>query len=300
MMSAEEKRSKLALLASMLIFGTIGIFRRNIPMPSSILAMVRGLIGTVVLILFVFLKRDRLSWKNIKANLVYLVVSGVLIGFNWILLFESYQYTSVATATLCYYMAPIFVVLCSPLLLKERLTIKKVICVIVALGGMVLVSGIFEAGFSGTGEFKGVLFGLGAAVLYASVVLLNQKIQNVSAYEKTIMQLGSAAVVLLPYTSVTEDFSSLRFTVEIVVLLLFVGIVNTGIAYALYFSSMKDLNAQTVALFGYIDPVVAIILSAVILGERMNLLEITGAVLILCATLVSELPEKKSKYKDKK
>lgn len=292
-MNIEEKKSKLALLTSMLIFGTIGIFRRHIPIPSSVLAMARGAVGTVVLVIFVFLKGDKISWKNIKANLGYLVVSGALIGFNWILLFESYRYTSVATATLCYYMAPIFVVVCSPFILKERFTSKKVICVIVSLVGMVLVSGILNTGFSGSSELKGVVLGLGAAVLYASVIFLNQKIKDISAYDKTIMQLGSAAVVLIPYTVATEDFSEIQLTPLMVGLLLFVGIVNTGIAYALYFSSMKALNAQTVALFGYIDPVVAIILSALILGESMGAAEMIGAVLILCATLVSELPERK-------
>lgn len=294
-MSKMEKQSKLALIFSMCIFGTIGIFRRYIPLPSGFLAMSRGFIGMLFLVGFVIIKGDKISWSAIGKNLKAILLSGAMIGFNWILLFESYQYTSVATATLCYYMAPVFVILMSPILLKEKLTWKKLICIFVTLIGMVFVSGVLESGFSGIGELKGILLGLGAAVLYASVIILNKKIKDISAYDKTIMQLGTAAVVLIPYAFWVEDISGITFSGISIVMLLVVGIIHTGIAYAMYFGSMKDLKAQTVALFSYIDPIVAIILSAVILHEGMSLVELIGAILVLGATMVSELPEKTGK-----
>jgi len=286
-------KSKLSLILSMFIFGTIGIFRRYIPLPSSILAMTRGFIGVIFLLIFMAIKKEKFGLKEIKDKLFILCFSGALIGFNWILLFEAYNYTTVATATLCYYMAPVFVIMASPILFKEKLTLKKLFCVIVALAGMVLVSGVIETGFSGIGELKGVLLGLGAAVLYASVVLMNKKTAGLSAYSKTAIQLGSAAIVLLPYTIFTEDFSKLEFVPLTIIMLIVVGVVHTGVTYALYFGSMDNLKAQTVAIFSYIDPVVAIILSAIILDEKMSVLGIIGAVLVLGSTLVSELPSKK-------
>lgn len=231
--------------------------------------------------------------ESIKKHLKILLISGGFIGLNWVLLFESYRYTSVAVATLCYYMAPIFVMLVSPVLLKEKLTVKKVFCVIVALVGMVFVSGVLDGGIKDISELKGILFGLGAAALYASVVMMNQKLRAVPTYDKTIMQLGAAAVVLIPYILLAEDLSAVAMTPLIFVMLLIVGVVHTGIAYALYFGSMNGLKAQTVALFSYIDPIVAIILSALFLKEPMTIYSGIGAVLVLGATMISELPEKK-------
>ncbi|MBQ3509926.1 MAG: DMT family transporter [Peptococcaceae bacterium] len=278
------------MIAAMTIFGTIGIFRKYIPLPSSLLALARGIIGTAFLLLLVLvIKRDKLSTEAIRRNLVFLVISGALIGFNWILLFEAYQYTTVATATLCYYMAPVIVVLVSPFLFKERLTPLKAVCVAVALAGMVFVSGIPQSGFAGMSELKGILLGLGAATFYAIVVILNQYIKDISAYDKTIMQLGTAAVALLPYTLLTENFADITFTPVSIIMLIFVGIVHTGIAYTLYFGSMSGLKAQTIALFSYIDPVVAIILSALILQENIGLWGVIGAVMVLGSTMVSEL-----------
>jgi RarD protein len=285
-----NNKDKMMMIGAMTIFGTIGIFRKYIPLPSSLLALARGIIGTAFLLFLVLaVKRDKLSVEAIKRNFVFLVVSGAFIGFNWILLFEAYQYTTVATATLCYYMAPVIVVLVSPFLFKERLTLLKAICVAVALAGMVFVSGIPQSGFGGMSELKGILLGLGAATLYAIVVILNQYIKDIPAYDKTIMQLGTAAIAILPYTLLTENFADITFTPVAVCMLFFVGIVHTGIAYTLYFGSMSGLKTQTIALFSYIDPVVAIILSAVILQENIGLWGVIGAVMVLGSTMVSEL-----------
>ena len=289
---SEENSARAKLALSMFIFGTIGIFRRGIVLPSSIIAMVRAVVGTLFLLGLILAKRQKIDREAVRKNLWLLILSGILLGFNWILLFEAYQYTSVATATLCYYMAPIFIILASPLLLKEKLTLRKGLCVVVALGGMVLVSGFAETGINGIGEMKGVLFGLAAAVFYASVVLLNKGIRDISAYDKTIMQLGIAAVVLLPYTLLTENWSTLSFDTNTVVMLLIMGIVHTGFAYAMYFGTTRVLSAQTLALFSYIDPIVAVLLSALVLKESMSVLSLVGAVAVLGSTIVSELPEK--------
>ena len=289
----KETNAKASLILAMVIFGTIGIFRKYIPLPSGIVACARGLLGVVFLLVFIKIKKIKMDREAIKKHLWILLVSGGFIGLNWVLLFESYRYTSVAVATLCYYMAPIFVMIVSPFLLKEKLTVKKVVCVIVALIGMVFVSGVLDGGISDIFELKGILFGLGAAALYATVVMMNQKLGNVPTYDKTIMQLGAAAVVLIPYILFVEDLSAVVLTPLIVFMLIIVGVVHTGIAYALYFGSMNGLKAQTVALFSYIDPIVAIILSAMFLKEPMTIYSAIGAVLVLGATMISELPEKR-------
>ena len=283
----------LQLSLSMFIFGTIGIFVRHIPFPSSVIALARGGIGMLFLLLVVFLSKQKLSASDIRRNLLPLCLSGFFLGFNWILLFEAYRYTTVATATLCYYLAPVFVILVSPLILKEKLTAKKLICIGIALMGLICVSGVMEGGLPGFAEAKGILLGLGAALLYATVMFLNKKLSPIPAYDKTILQLGSASLVLMPYLLLSGGFSISQLTLAQWLLLGLVGILHTGIAYALYFGAMKDLSAKTMAIFSYLDPVIAVILSAVILQESMTLWGIVGTILILGSALYSELPDRK-------
>ena len=288
-----KNRALISLVSSMIIFGTIGIFRRYIPLSSSVIAFARGIIGFTFLLFFLWVTKKPFSMKKIGKSFLPLCFSGALIGFNWILLFEAYNFTSVATATLCYYMAPVFVIIASPFLFGEKLGTTTIICVIGAFIGMVFVSGIVENGFSIGSDIKGVLFGLGAAVLYASVVMMNKKTAEIPSFEKTVIQLGSAAVTILPYILFTEDLSAIELNTKTLVLLLFVGIVHTGISYAIYFGSIGKLPAQTAAIFSYVDPVSAIILSAVFLDEKLTVYGALGALLILGSAVLSEIEKKK-------
>jgi drug/metabolite transporter (DMT)-like permease len=210
-----------------------------------------------------------------------------MLGLNWILLFEAYRYTTVAVATVCYYMAPSIVMIAAPFILHERLTLRKGICVITALAGIILISGVGQN--SGTGDLTGILCGLGAACFYAGIILLNKKLSGLTAYDRTIVQLGIAAILLIPYTLCTEDFTALAIAPIVLILLAVIGIVHTGIAYVLYFGSIPYLKAQTVAIFSYTDPIFAILLSALFLQEPLGLISICGAVLVLGSTFISEI-----------
>lgn len=290
----KQAAARAKVILSMFIYGTIGVFVRYIPLPSSLIAMVRGLLGAPFLLLVMLAQKKRLSGPAIRRNLPLLCVLGVLLGVNWILLFESYRFTTVATATLCYYTAPIFIVAASPFLLRERMTLRKLLCVFTALAGMVFVSGAAEKGIPSLSEIRGVLLALGAAVLYAAIVMLNKKLKDISAFDRTIMQLAISALVLLPYNLLSGSFQGISLSAFSALMLLVVGVVHTGLAYYLYFGSMEDLKSQTLAILSYIDPVVAVLLSALILGEKLGLFGLIGAVLILGAAIVSELPEKQT------
>ena len=285
------QKEKWMLLSAMGVFGTIGLFVRFIPLSSAVIACARGFMGFLFLLLVMLLTRQKPDAAAIRKNFILLMVSGAAIGFNWILLFESYRYTTVAIGTVCYYLAPLMLLLACPLL-GEKLTAKKILCVGVALIGLVFVSGIFQK-MPSHEDILGIVFGIGAAVLYASVMFMNKKMTPIPAYDKTVLQLLSAAVVILPYILLTEGLPSWQLTSFQWVLLIVVGIVHTGISYTLYFGSMKNLKAQTIAVFSYLDPVIAVILSALVLKEAMTWSNIIGAVLILGSALYSELPDKK-------
>ncbi len=291
----QNNTARTNVILSMVIYGSIGVFVRYIPFPSATVSMFRGLIGAPFLLLLLALKRSRISWSAIRENLGRLCVLGVTLGLNWILLFEAYRYTSVATATLCYYLAPIFIVAVSPFVFREKMTVKKAVCIAVALLGMVFVSGVVKNGIPSASEIKGVLLGIGAAVFYAATVLNNKKLHDISAYDRTIAQLIISALVLLPYNLLSDNLTGLSFAPLTVVLLLVVGIVHTGISYYLYFGAMDKLPAQTLAILSYIDPVVAIILSACLLREPIGVYDMVGAVLILGSAFVCEYTPDKGK-----
>lgn len=288
-------KAKFGFLSSMAIFGTVGIFVLKIPLPSATIAFFRGVLGLLFLAVVMLCTGKRPDGQSIRRNLPILLLSGAAIGGNWILLFEAYRDTTasadttVAVATVCYYLAPTFLMLASPLL-GERLTVRKLLLSGVALVGMVFVSGVLRGGMSGG---RCVCFGVGAAVLYASVMFLNKKMSPIPAYDKTVVQLGVAALVILPYCLLSHGFDMAAMDATGWIVLAVVGIVHTGFAYWLYFGTMGQLPSQTVAIFSYLDPVVAILLSALWLREGLGWQEMLGAVLILGSAILGELSEQK-------
>lgn len=268
------------LISSMIIFGTVGLVVRAVGLGSGFVAMARGFIGALVLAVLIFVRGKRPDFLAIKKNATPLLLSGAFIGFNWILLFESYRYTTVAVATLTYYTAPVFVALLAPIFLGTRLSVRRVACVFVALLGMALVSEFWSMSLVG-GSHIGILCALGAAFLYALVTLLNKKILGVPDEDRTLSQLLVASLVVLPYTFIVEEIRPDMFTPTSVALLLVLGVLHTGVAYSLYFGSISLLPADTVAIFSYVDPVLAVLLSAIFLEEKISIFTVLGAALIL-------------------
>lgn len=289
------RSAKIRLILSMFIYGTIGLFARAIPLPSSIVCNVRGIVGSLFLLFVLYLQKERLDWKAIRANWKILLPIGAVMGFNWMLLFEAYHYTTVAVATVFYYLAPVAVMILSPLVLKEKLTSRRVLFVVIALVGMVFTSGIIQSGGGGNWDARGVLLATGSACMYAAIVLLTKFLKNIKSYDITIVELAVSAIVLLPYNLLTVDFPSLSIDTKGIIALVILGVVHTGVAFWLYFAALPILPAQTSALLSYIDPVVAIFLSALLLREPMDALCAIGAVLVLGSTVLSEtLPHKKN------
>ena len=279
--------SYFEIIASMLIFGTVGAVRRGMLFPSGFVAMARGFIGAVVIVGFMLLTGKKPSFKSIKENALPLILSGAFIGINWIFLFESFRYTTVAVATICYYMAPVFVVLLSPFVIRERVGAVKIFTVLLAVFGMILVSDLQN--LKEAGGALGIILALLAAVFYALVTITNKKLKNISSLDRTLVQLFVAAVTVLPYTLTMEKTKAEMFDTKSLVLLFVLGVLHTGVAYLMFFSSIERLPAVTVSLFGYIDPVFAVIISVVLLGEELSLLGAIGAVIVVVSMIASEL-----------
>ncbi|MGZ4160834.1 MAG: DMT family transporter [Neobacillus sp.] len=279
---------KVKIITTMLIFGSMGVFVKNINLSSSEIAFLRGIIGSLFLIGASFLARQKVSFQSIKENIVLLLLSGAAIGTNWILLFQAYKYTTISNATLSYYFAPVFVMILAPFVLKEKLTKVKTGSIILAMIGLFLVVNIGGGGDGSYNHPVGILYGLSAAALYASVILMNKFIKNLSGFETTLVQLMVAAIVLFPYVLLKDHLNFSSVNAHSIILILILGIIHTGIAYFLYFTSFKELKGQTIAVLSYIDPISAVVFAALFLGESMNFLQIIGGLLILGSTFLSE------------
>lgn len=295
----KEQQEKLTLILVMTIFGTIGIFVHYINMPTPVIALSRGFIGSFFLLALSKYKKENLSIQAIKKNFNYLLLSGILIGLSWLFLFEAYKYTSVAIATLCCYLAPIFMMLASPFITKEKLSLTNIICIFVALLGMVFISGIFEMNTSFLTNSKGIFLGILSAICYAAIVFINKSIKNISANDMTIVQLFFAGLVFLPYIIFNKNTEAINYNFISILFLLILGVVHTGYAYTLYFKCVASLKTQIVAIYGYIDPIVAIIFSTIVLRQKMSFISMIGAALILGSTLFSEILEQTKKRKNK-
>lgn len=281
-------RSEVKNITAMLIFGTIGIFVRNIDLSSKETALSRGIIGSLFLIVVLICSKEKISFQGIKKNILILFLSGIGIGLNWIFLFQAYKYTTVSIATLSYYSAPVIVTILSPIILKERLSLIKFLCVIGAMTGMIFIAGNNESSGAVYNHTLGIIYGVSAAVFYASVIIMNKFIKGLGGLETTVTQLILASIVLVPYVIMTGGFDFSRMTKISYISLIILGVIHTGFAYFLYFSSLKELKGQTIAVLSYIDPISAVIISSLFLGEKMTFLQIVGGILILGSTFISE------------
>ena len=289
----KSNSARIMLAVSMAIFGTLAPFVRNVAVSSGELALYRAVMATVIIGLFLLVTKQKIRFAGIKKEIPLLLFSGVAMGFNWILLFEAYKYTTVSAATLSYYFAPVIVTVVCPFIFKEKMTAKQWICFAMSTVGIVMITGIGDMS-TGSTHLKGILFGLGAAVLYATVILLNKFIKNVAGIHRTFLQFIAAIIVLVPYVAATSGVTLGGVDTKGWVCLLIVGVVHTGITYCMYFSSLKELPGQKAAILSYIDPLVAVLISVTLLGEGMTPWQVIGGALILGFTLWNELPSKKS------
>lgn len=283
---------RLLLIISMATFGTIGLFVKGIDLSSAEIALWRAVLAAALIGIFLLITKQRIPFKKIKRELPLLLASGCAMGINWIFLFEAYKYTSVSAATLSYYFAPVIVTLLCPILFKEKMTPKAWICFGASTVGIVLITGLGNVA-DGSNHFLGILFGLLAALFYATVIMLNKFIKNVGGIHRTFLQFLSAVVTLVPYVLMTSGIHITALDGAGIVYLLIVGLIHTGITYCLYFSSLGELKGGEVALLSYIDPLVAVLVSVFVLNEEMTPLQIVGGLLILGFTLWNELPSKK-------
>ena len=280
------------MITSVAVWGTVGLFVKSIPLSSGEIALWRAVLAVLLLSVIMLFTKRKIEFKKIKKEIFLLLISGIAIGINWVLLFESYNYTTVSIATLSYYFAPVIVMIACPLLFRERLTAKQVICFIGSTAGLVLITGLGDPSSNGS-HIKGILLALGAALLYASDILINKYIKNVDEITRTFLQFVSSLTVLVPYVLLDGDIKVLTLDAGGWICLLTIGFIHTGVVYCTYFSSLVRLSGQKAAILSYIDPLVAVVVSVIILKEPLSLVQTIGGAMILAFTMFNEIKPKR-------
>lgn len=284
--------SRLMLVISMLVFGTVGLFVRKINLPSQEIALYRAAIALVVLVIIMAATKRFPLLKEHKKELPKFLISGAVMAFNWLLLFEAYNYTSIALATLAYYLAPTLMILFGVLFLKERLSAFQVVCFALSTLGLVLMLGVTTGSDN---DLRGILLGLSSAVLYAGVVTINRGAARVDGIVRTFTQFLGVILVMVPFIALRGGFHLSTLSVGGWTSLMILGIVHTGLCYCLYFLSIVRLKGQTVGILSYLDPLAAVLLSTLFLGEAITPLQLGGGAIMLVFSLLNELmPSKKS------
>ena len=277
------------MLLSLVIFGTIGLVRRYIPLGSVPLAFLRAALGCLSMVVLMQVGHIPFHWAALRQRAPKLLLSGLLLGLDWVFFFEAFNHTTVAIATLCYYMAPVFMLAAAPLVFHEVLRRRKLVCAAITIGGMLLVSGVVGgAPQGGTGDFSGVVYALLGAFFYAAIIVLSKTLTGLDPYEQTAAQLGTAALFLLVYSSFTGQLDFHTMTGLGWGLTVLLGVVHTGLAYGIYFGSLTQVPAQTTAILSYVDPVVAVLLSVFVLQEPITELQLAGVCLVLGGMISGE------------
>lgn len=275
----------LRYLFALFLYGTIGLFLHFISYSSEFVVLCRGVLGSLFIAGTLFLRKEKIDLSAIRRNLPLLALSGIALGLNWVFLFAGYRY-GIAISSLCNYMAPIIVVVIASLIYKERINIRQIFCIVLAFLGMTFLIGLFEGNIQT--DIRCIVYGSLAAVGFVILVLCNRKLKEIEALEKTLIQLLFSALTVLPYVIFNSGFPKENDTLS-TILVLILGFLHTGVAYICYFSSIDVLPAQSIAVLGYLEPVLNLLFGALILHEKISITGLIGAILILLASIGNEL-----------
>ncbi len=283
-----NKNNYIKYIFALLLFGSNGIVAQQIDMESTNIVLVRTFIGSVLLLTIFYLSKNRIDFKNTdKKSMLYLTISGIAMGCSWMFLYAAYRQIGVGMASLLYYTGPIIVMILSPVIFKERLTIQKCICFAVVLIGIFLLNiqqGKFE--LKSTGFILGIL----SAAMYSIMVIANKKADKITGMKNASLQLFISFLTVAVYLLIKGGFlTSLPKAPVQWLWLVFLGLLNTGIGCYLYFSSIGSIPVQSVSILGYIEPLSALIFSVLFLKEEFILIQIIGAILILSGAVFSNI-----------
>ncbi|MTI69166.1 MAG: EamA/RhaT family transporter [Firmicutes bacterium] len=284
-------RGYVMIIISMLLWGSIGLFVREINQPPEVIVFFRVFIAFISMLFIGRINKEKINNKLVKKDLLYLLFGGIFLSLNWMFFFKAIKTTTIASATLSYYTAPVIVTYLSVIILKEVLNKKTLLAVFLSFLGiiiMILNPDVLNENFNSIG----VLYGLIAALFYALVTISGKKLSNISSKKIVLIQTLVASIMFLPALKNLNDFDMISF-----IFLLIIGIIHTSLALTLYFEGIKKIKVQHVGVLSYIDPLSAVIFGIIFLKEIPSIPTIIGGIFILLSTYV--ILKRKNKLKKK-
>lgn len=289
-----DKKAYFKFIFSLLLFGINGIVASHINLTSSEIVFLRTLLGSIFLIIMFVLTGGKFHVKQYPKDMLFIILSGIAMGTSWMFLYEAFQQIGVSLASLLYYCGPVLVMIVSPFVFKEMLTVPKIVGFLIVLVGIFLVNGINDTNNSNTWGF---ICGLLSAVTYCLMVTFNKQSRNIVGFENSAIQLIISFLTVAVFIGVRQHFV-IVIPVESWPWILVLGIITTGVGCYLYFSSLSKIPAQTAAIFGYFELLSAVIFAAILLHEKMSLSQSIGAVCIIGGAMLGELVKTKKKQHD--
>lgn len=269
----------LEIILAATIWGTTGIFVKFLNLPSTTITFFRLAAPTIILLLYFSHKQTNLVKK---ASKIMLFIS-VLNAARMFLYFVAFISTSVGNAVIMLYTWPVFAVLLSPLLLKEKLTNKKLFLSLLAFVGIVIMFANKEFSFANK-DFMGMTAMLVASSFTALMFLLFKKqLVHYSNTETIFYQNVLGAIVFLPFLFINKPVPTFNQSVIASLYATFSGLIG----FLLYFAGLKQINASTAALLSYSEVISAVFLGAVFLREGITLNMVIGGGIILVVSYLA-------------
>lgn len=277
-----KQRSLLQIHTAIFLFGIAGLFGKWIHLPSMVLVLGRSGFSALFLLFLLLMTKKEIRLKSVRHYGIFFLM-GLVLALHWTSFYAAIQLSTIAIALLTFSTFPVFVTFMEPLFFHEKIKKTAIVTALLTLFGVLLVVPSLKIENSAS---QGALFGIFSGFSYAALSLLNRRyVVEYSGAVLSFYEQAVSAVLLLPCLFLYKPV----FELKDVGLLILLGTVFTGIAHTLFISGLKYIKTQTAGIITSLEPVYAIILAAVLLGEIPSLKEVTGGVFILGAVVFSTI-----------
>lgn len=286
--------NRIKLVFVMIIWGSLGVFTRSIPLSALSLAFLRALIALPVL--FTIMKIKKAEPVKLRQLIPY-IISGILLGLGWLTLFYGYKHTSISSAVIIYNMCPVYVTILAPLVLKEAISKFQTAVIFASFYGLFLIVGNNLSEGYGT---MGLALSAVSGMLYAAIVMINRSIKiRVENHTATFVQILAAMLTLLPFVLIDGNIDTVvHLDLLAAVYTVLLGILHTGVAYTLFFSVYAHMKSVEIVTYSYLEPLFGILFSVIFIGEKLTPPQIIGGLLILGSTYLGEMIKDRKRIKE--
>lgn len=278
----DGKRNVLLLHVAVMLFSVSGVVAQYVEVPAIMVTLGRVISSALVLLAISLVRRDRLR-LNSRRDYILIILTGIVMGVHWTAFFQSIQVSSVAIGTITFSTFPLFLTFMEPITFKERIRGGSIVSALLLLVGVFITIPEFSAENQVT---VGIIWGMLSSFTYAVLTLANRYFSTRYAGRTICLyEQGTAAIFLLP----SLFFVQVRWRIQDIAGVAFVGCVCTAFAYSLYVSAQKGVKAQTAGIISGMETVYGIVYAFILLREVPSGREIVGGAVILAVALFSSV-----------